>query len=297
MLPAPNQPKSGWPAQHRWMGGAMPRAARMCRCTCARTHAVCMPLRSPSCCADPRCLPPASLAPLPRVQLYSHHVLAQLARDAGEEGAAEGGKRARTLPSFWAEKAALERQRQGETRRAQRRAGAPAAAAQGGEGPGEEETAGEGGEGQARGVKRRRLAAGEEGQPAEEDGEGASEQEPLADYRCAAARRRHIGQHFRAAWGWVAVPRGSPRGFAHRHAQPSPGGGQRPASSWAGPQRACRAAAALADGALRPCPPCRRLWRARLATALWMLAGNYVARWPGSVPCCARLGQLSCRLV
>lgn len=116
------------------------------------------------------------------MQLYSHHVLAQLASDAGEEGGAAGAKRARTLPSFWAEKAALERQRQ-------RRAQAAAAAAGGGEGGEEEAPAGEGGEGLARGAKRRRMAAGEGGQPAEEDGEGGAEQEPLLDHRCVSAQQ------------------------------------------------------------------------------------------------------------
>ena len=115
------------------------------------------------------------------MQLYSHHVLAQLASDAGEEGGAAGGaKRPRTLPSFWAEKAAMERQRQ-------HRAAVAAAAVDGGEGAGEDGAARKGGEGRARGTKRRRVAAdGEERQPAVEEGEPAQEQEPLADYRWGA---------------------------------------------------------------------------------------------------------------
>ncbi|PRW45392.1 hypothetical protein C2E21_5816 [Chlorella sorokiniana] len=48
--------------------------------------------------------------------LYSHHVLARLASDA-EEAAGAGAQHARTLPSFWAAKAALERQRQRGPRR------------------------------------------------------------------------------------------------------------------------------------------------------------------------------------
>lgn len=93
----------------------------------------------------------------PAPQLYSHHVLEELAAHGGEGGEGGAAKRPRTLPSFWAAKAALERQRQrqreGQPRKRKQRDGA-------------------GGGGQA------------EGEGGDADGESASEEQ--SDFRCAA---------------------------------------------------------------------------------------------------------------
>ena len=147
--------------------------------------------RTPQCPPIPLCAAPPACSSCPScLQLYSHHVLAQLAADA-EEAAGAGAKRARTLPSFWAAKAALERQqRQLEERRqvqAQPRKQQQQQQQEGGE---------EGdGEGQpAREAKRPRLTEGQrqgDGKEGEGEEQGAEveeeeDEEALSDFRCVA---------------------------------------------------------------------------------------------------------------
>jgi hypothetical protein len=122
------------------------------------------PLKEAECCPAMPLPPPPT--PTPLAQLYSHHVLAQLAADA-DEAAGASAKRTRTLPSFWAAKAALERQ--------QRQPNGWHAGGGGGGGQGE-------GVGAApREGKRRRT---EEGQQAGgEEGRKAASPSP-SDFRC-----------------------------------------------------------------------------------------------------------------
>lgn len=166
-------------------------------------------------------MPPLPAAPPPlRAQLYTHHVLSQLASDAGE-GPEASPKAARTLPSFWAAKAAMERQRQREARRA---AQAAAAASGEEEGEGEEGDAGQaGGEGQRRARKRRRVSEEEEEEPgATSEGEMSEEEETLFNYRCVCAVAAGM------PWRLPAVPPCSPLAV---HANPA----CRPASSQGSP--------------------------------------------------------------
>ena len=112
---------------------------------------------------------------LPALQLYSHHVLTRLASDA-EEAARAGAQHARTLPSFWAAKAALERQRQ----RGQRRRAAS--------GGGSEEAGGEEGEsGEAR-LRRKRARSAHPAEGGLAHGmelDGSEGEESLSSYRWA----------------------------------------------------------------------------------------------------------------
>ncbi|KAI7838489.1 hypothetical protein COHA_007751 [Chlorella ohadii] len=103
--------------------------------------------------------------------LYSHHVLARLASDA-EEAAGAGTQRTRTLPSFWAAKAALERQRQRGPRRHK----------------GGEQAGGEEGEGEEPQLRRKRARTAAERGEVSVDGmevdqsEGEQEEESLSNF-------------------------------------------------------------------------------------------------------------------
>lgn len=131
------------------------------------------------------------------LQLYTHHVLAQLAGDV-EEAAGQAAKRARTLPSFWAAKAALERQQRMQAGRRLEAArmrqpvgGEDERMGEGGPqgGPEEEGEAREEeeeGEGQARAGKRRRTAsaaAKQQQQQQQHGGHQEEEDESLSDFK------------------------------------------------------------------------------------------------------------------
>lgn len=137
------------------------------------------------------------------LQLYSHHVLARLASDA-EEVAGAGAQRTRTLPSFWAAKAALERQRQRGPRRPK------------GGGGGEQADEEEEGEGQLRRKRARTAADGGEEAVAEgmEVDQSGAEEESLSSFRWATRQAGGSGFHVRRIttpvrllfWGWLKWP-------------------------------------------------------------------------------------------
>jgi len=108
----------------------------------------------------------------PLLQLYSHHVLARLASNA-EEAAGAGSQGTRTLPSFWAAKAALERQRQRCPRRHK----------------GGEQAGGEEGEEEEPRPRRKRARTAADGGEGSVDGmevdqsEGEEQEESLSSFR------------------------------------------------------------------------------------------------------------------
>lgn len=145
-----------------------------------------LPVLPPACCAAVRlaagarrlhtlCTEQGALAPHPaaaprpahflhsaatRPQLYCHHVLAQMAGAADEEDGTHA-RPARTLPSFWAAKAALERQRQRQAAAAAARRRTSA------EGDGDEEGGGRPGKRQRTDEAEASLGRGEAAEDAE----------------------------------------------------------------------------------------------------------------------------------